>query len=183
MTSCMIFWIVNYCHKRTFTSYPSIIIMTTTGWDLENWTAGTLQQLGIRRNTLHIVHKNWISSWVKVCIWIWLSSWERGGELILDIQWVVFYRTWSVGIFQLFTNRSGISSTPWIVTNCPPLVIDTHFHSTLIFIHTANKADITIGAIWTNWVNCYNKKIFTDIKLLWRRCMKYKPWHLTPASW
>jgi len=55
--------------------------------------------------------------------------------------------TSSVSISQLLTDDSGISAVPTVITHCPPLVIDAHFHSTLILIGASHQTNITISAV------------------------------------
>ena len=58
--------------------------------------------------------------------------------------------TSSVSISQLLTDYSGISAVPAVITHCPPLVIDAHFHSTLILIGASHQTNITISAVASN---------------------------------
>ena len=53
--------------------------------------------------------------------------------------------TSGVCISQLLADHSSISAVPEVMTHCPPLVIDTHLHSTLILIGASHQTNITIG--------------------------------------
>ena len=61
--------------------------------------------------------------------------------------------TSSVCISQLLADHSSISAVPGVITHCPPLVIDTHLHSTLILIGTSHKTNITISTV-ANSIDC-----------------------------
>ena len=64
---------------------------------------------------------------------------------IFVLTYNIFVLTSSVSISQLPADHSSISSAPKIITHCPPLVVDAHFHSTLVLIRTSHQTDITIG--------------------------------------
>ena len=70
-------WAANFGQQHTFTTYASIIIMTTAGWDLKNWATRTLEKFSISRTTLHIVQKNWTSALAKIGIAVCYSSCTR----------------------------------------------------------------------------------------------------------
>ena len=57
--------------------------------------------------------------------------------------------TSSVSITQLLADNSSISVVPGVITHCPPLVIDAHFHSTLILIGASHQTNISISTVAT----------------------------------
>ena len=57
------------------------------------------------------------------------------------------YKDELTSISQLFTDHGSISGIPFIATNCPPLVIDAHLHSTFILIGASHQTNITIGTV------------------------------------
>ena len=60
----------------------------------------------------------------------------------------VLQLTSSVCISQLLADHCSINTAPAVITHCPPLVIDTHLHSTLILIgasHQTNSSIITVS--------------------------------------
>ena len=61
--------------------------------------------------------------------------------------------TSSVCISHLPADHSSISAVPEMVTNCPPLVVDAHLHSTLIRIGASHQTNITISTVATG-SNC-----------------------------
>ena len=60
----------------TFAANPSVIIMATAGWDLENWITETLEKFIVWWGTLDIVQENWVWSLSEVCIIVRLSNWN-----------------------------------------------------------------------------------------------------------
>ena len=50
-------------------------------------------------------------------------------------------------ISQLLADHISISSIPKVITHCPPLVIDTHLHSTLILIGASYQTNISICTV------------------------------------
>ena len=79
---------------------------------------------------------------------------------------IIYVLTPAVRISQLFANHCGIRIIPAVITHCSPLVIDTHFHSTLIPIGATNKTNIAIGTSGTRGTHymketiTYNKGIY-----------------------
>ena len=74
--------------------------------------------------------------------------------------------TSSVCISQLSADNSCIITIPGVVTHCPPLIIDTHLHSTLILIGASHQTNITISTITTG--NYYKNIIIQT----WTACLR-----------
>ena len=55
--------------------------------------------------------------------------------------------TSSVRVTQLLADHSSIIAVPRVITHCPPLIIDAHFHSTLILIGASHQTNISIGTV------------------------------------
>ena len=55
--------------------------------------------------------------------------------------------TSSVRVTQLLADHGSISAVPVVMAHSPPLIIDAHFHSTLILIGASHQTDITIGTV------------------------------------
>ena len=73
--------------------------------------------------------------------------------------------TSGVCISQLPTDNSSISGVPGVITDCPPLVIDAHFNSTLILIGASHKTSFSIGTVSTR-VNCVKYTLHNDDEVL-----------------
>ena len=58
--------------------------------------------------------------------------------------------TSAVTITKLPADHSSIIAIPVVITHCPPLVIDTHFHSTLILIETSQQTNVSISTVATS---------------------------------
>jgi len=52
-------------------------------------------------------------------------------------------------ISQLLADHCSINTAPAIITHCPPLVIDAHLHSALIWVGASHQTNITISAVAT----------------------------------
>ena len=50
-------------------------------------------------------------------------------------------------VSKLSTDNSGIKCTPWIITNCTPLVIVADLHTTFKRIAASNKPEVSSGAV------------------------------------
>ena len=126
----------------TFTHHSSISPMMAVGYS-HTITVTTVHQIHLISITVNSTHVNWSNTLTKTTISDWNSSYNKQTSTCLLFN-NYLYPTCSIAS-SLSTHHISILLSPWVTTDCPPVPIMTHLHSSFSLSGTTHKTSSTLS--------------------------------------